>query len=52
MSSIYAPLNGIVLEVNDLFADEIEKKRDKDDASEWIVKIQPQDPDDLLAFEE
>lgn len=46
------PISGIVLEVNDFFVEEIEKAQDDPEGYQWIVKIEPQNPDDILKFEE
>lgn len=47
-----APISGIVLEVNDLFSEDIAKAQDDPSHFEWLLKIEPQDPEDLLKFEE
>lgn len=47
-----APLNGMVLEVNDLFSDELEKHKSNPNHCEWILKIEPSDPEELIEFEE
>jgi len=47
-----APLSGIVLEVNELFTEELLKNKNNARHLEWIVRIEPSDADDLLAFEE
>lgn len=47
-----APISGVILEINELFSDNLSAHKDNSKYSEWIVKIEPEDPDDLLAFEE
>lgn len=46
------PIAGIVLEVNDLFEEEIATTEEEPEECRWIVKIEPSDPDDLLKFTE
>lgn len=47
-----APISGIILEVNDLFEEEIAKAEDEPEEYRWVVKIEPSDPEDLVKFEE
>ena len=47
-----APISGTILEVNDLFQEEITKFEGDSEHYEWVVKIEPQDPEDLLKFED
>ena len=47
-----APISGTVLEVNDLFQEEITKFEGDSEHYEWVVKIEPQDSEDLLKFED
>lgn len=47
-----SPISGIVLEVNDLFEEEIATAEEEPENYRWIVKIEPSDPEDLVKFEE
>ncbi len=47
-----APISGVVLEINDLFTENILKTIDDATLYEWLLKIEPQDPEDLVKFEE
>ncbi len=47
-----APISGTILEVNDLFQEEITKFQGDSEHYEWVVKIEPQDSEDLLKFED
>lgn len=47
-----APISGVILEINDLFSEHIQKATDDATLYEWLVKIEPQDPEDLVKFEE
>src|SRR3989338_9981742 len=47
-----APISGTVLEVNDLFQEEITKFEGDSEHYEWVVKIEPQDSEDLLKLED
>jgi len=47
-----APIDGVILEVNDLFSEELEKHRNDPNHREWVFKIDPADPEDLIEFEE
>jgi glycine cleavage system H protein len=47
-----APIHGVVLEVNDLFSEDLEKHKDDPDYFAWVFKIEPSDIEDLVEFEE
>ena len=47
-----APINGVVLEVNDLFSEDLEKHKDDPDYCAWVFKIEPSNLEDLVEFEE
>ncbi len=47
-----APISGTIIEINDLFIDNLLQNRSGTNHAEWIVKIEPQDPDDLFGFTE
>ena len=50
--SLKAPIAGVVLEINELFSDNMVAHKEDKEHQEWIVKLEPQDPDDLFGFEE
>lgn len=47
-----APISGVILEVNELFLDNLSKHKEKSEGSEWIIKIEPLDTEDLFGFDE
>ncbi|HBQ20436.1 MAG TPA: hypothetical protein DD708_00705 [Deltaproteobacteria bacterium] len=47
-----APVSGTILEVNDLFSEEITKTKNNPQSYEWLVRMEPQDPEDLVKFED
>ena len=47
-----APLSGVILEVNELFSENLTENKHNPGHREWFVKIEPQDVDDLVEFEE
>lgn len=49
---LHAPLDGVIIEVNEHFSDHLTTKKKKKDYIEWLLKIEPKDPDELLAFED
>jgi glycine cleavage system H protein len=47
-----SPIAGIIVEVNDLFQDNLSSNRKKTSHKEWIIKIEPHEVDELLSFED
>lgn len=49
---VRSPIDGVILEVNELFSEELEKHRKNPSHWEWVLKIEPSDPEDLIEFED
>ena len=47
-SDLYAPVNGIITEINDVLGDEPERINDEPYEGAWIVKIKLSNNDDLV----
>jgi len=45
-----APVNGVILEINELLCEDLIKNRNKIGHMEWAFKLEPEDRDDLLQF--